>query len=107
MNATHNLKRIIGGTLLSGGVAVAGMVLAAGTAQAQPGFIPQYPWCPGQHWQYLTPPPPGFDMTVCHNLMAQSHSDGTFTIVELPPPAPPPPGRQCWALFLPAPCLGQ
>jgi hypothetical protein len=96
VNTTHNLKRIVAGTLLSGGVAVAGL-LAAGTAQAQPGFIPEYPWCPGQHWQYLVPPPPGFDMTVCHNLTAVGHPDGTFTIAELPP-APPP--RMCG----PVPC---
>jgi hypothetical protein len=34
MNTTHNLIRIIAGVLLSGGVAVAGLGLAAGIAQA-------------------------------------------------------------------------
>jgi hypothetical protein len=41
------LKRIIAGTLLSGGVAVAGLGLAAGAAQAQPGPAPLGRWCPG------------------------------------------------------------
>lgn len=66
-------------------------------AQAVPGVVPLYPWCPGKKWQYLTPPPPGFDMNVCHNLTAESNGDGTFKIVELPPAAPP---RMCG----PVPC---
>jgi hypothetical protein len=36
MNTPRALKRIIAGTLLSGGVAVAGLARAAGTAQANP-----------------------------------------------------------------------
>ena len=38
MNTTHNVKRIIAGALLSGGVAIAGLGLASGTAHA---FDPQ------------------------------------------------------------------
>ena len=38
MSTTHNVKRIIVGALLSGGVALAGMGLSMGTAQA---FDPQ------------------------------------------------------------------
>ena len=48
MNATNNLKRIIAGTLLSGGVAVAGLGLAAGAAQAQPGPAPLRALVPGR-----------------------------------------------------------
>jgi hypothetical protein len=44
MNGTHNLKRIIAGALLSGGIAVAGLGLAAGTAQPSPG---SRRWPPG------------------------------------------------------------
>ncbi len=44
MNTTHALRRIIGGALLSGGVAVTGLGLAAGTAHATGG---PYEWCPG------------------------------------------------------------
>jgi len=36
MNTNHNFKRMIVGALLSGGVAVAGFGLTAGTAQAAP-----------------------------------------------------------------------
>jgi hypothetical protein len=36
MNANHPLKRIIIGALLSGGVALAGLGMTAGTAQAAP-----------------------------------------------------------------------
>ena len=36
MNTTHNLKKMIIGALLSGGVALAGFGLNAGTAQAAP-----------------------------------------------------------------------
>jgi hypothetical protein len=51
MNATHNLKRIIAGMLLSGGVAVTGLGLAAGTAQATCNGVGicSIVWCPGQH----------------------------------------------------------
>jgi hypothetical protein len=78
MNTTHNLKRIISGALLSGALAVAGLGLAAGTAQAActPSGVCSMQWCPGQ------PMPQGWfrgpngavrhvndvswDMTVCH-----------------------------------------
>ncbi|HZN83455.1 MAG TPA: hypothetical protein VFC01_27790 [Mycobacterium sp.] len=36
MNTTHNLKKVIVGALLSGGVALAGLGLTTGTAQAAP-----------------------------------------------------------------------
>ena len=76
MNTTHNLKRIIAGALLSGGVVVAGLGLAAGTAQAEFGFAPlshdpvpadnftvPHQWCPGQP---LPMPDVVWDMNVCH-----------------------------------------
>jgi hypothetical protein len=90
------MKQRVAGLILAAGVA-AGFTFAGDTAHAETGLLPLYPWCPGQKWQYLIPPPPGFDMTVCHNLEAKSNADGTFTIVELPP-APPP--RMCG----PVPC---
>jgi hypothetical protein len=71
------LNRIIAGALLTGGIAVAGPGLAVSTAQAEPGLAPLV-------WQMDDPndqpPPPE------------------------PPPPPPQPQRQCWALFIPAPC---
>jgi|SRR5271156_2565725 hypothetical protein len=76
MNVIHTTRRVIAAALLSGSVAVAGLGLAAATAQAQPGVTPQvhipyatdnfsqpHQWCPGQplpaddvHW----------DTNICH-----------------------------------------
>ncbi|WP_139329586.1 hypothetical protein [Mycobacterium sp. IS-2888] len=50
MISARTLKRLIAGTLLSTGVAMAGFGLAAGAAQAQPGLAPQVYWCPNQPW---------------------------------------------------------
>jgi hypothetical protein len=77
MHITDTLNRIIAGAVLTAGVAVAGTGLAADTARADSGLTPQV-------WQMNDPgdPPPPPE----------------------PPPPPPPPPRQCWALFLPAPC---
>ena len=76
MKTDRTLNRIIVGALLAGGVAVAGPGLTSATAQGQPGVTPLV-------WQMDDPndPPPPPE-----------------------PPPPPPPQRQCWALFLPAPC---
>jgi len=76
------LKRIIAGTLLSGGVAVAGLGLAAGAAQAQPGPAPLGHWCPGD------PPVRGanWDTTVCHDY----HWGGPGMAVPVEGPMAPP-----------------
>jgi hypothetical protein len=83
MNTTHNLKRIIAGALLSGGLVSAGLGLGAGTAQAQPGPVPLNAWpgCPNDHpagpchWCPGDPPvqtgnlrvnPVVWDSNVCH-----------------------------------------
>jgi hypothetical protein len=34
----------------TGGLGLAGLGLASGTAQAEPGFVPLYHWCPGDFW---------------------------------------------------------
>jgi hypothetical protein len=106
MNTSHNLKRIIAGALLSGGLVSAGLGLAAGTAQAQPGFAPLYQWCPGQHWQWLIPPPPDWDMSVCHNVKVV-YDTRPPRIVEDPNPPPPPPNMfaQCPGLIPFVNCL--
>jgi hypothetical protein len=78
MHTNRILDRIVAGALLTGGVAIAGLGPASGGAQAEPGRTPIV-------WQMDDPddqPPPP----------------------EPAPPLPPPPQRQCWALFLPAPC---
>jgi hypothetical protein len=77
MNTTHHRKRIIAGALLSGSLAVAGLGLTAGTAQAEHGFAPrfhgpfpadnfteQHNWCPGQP---LPMDDVVWDMGVCHH----------------------------------------
>lgn len=70
----RTIKRIIAGTLLSGGVAVTGLGLGAGTADARP--TGPHQWCPGDSMQYQTNPRmaqhsgPGplysWDPTICH-----------------------------------------
>jgi hypothetical protein len=36
--------------LVSGGLGLAGLGLASGPAQAEPGPFPAYHWCPGDFW---------------------------------------------------------
>jgi hypothetical protein len=72
INTTRRLKRIVAGALLFGGVAAAGLGLAAGTAQATNWIH----WCPGD-------PPIGgtevayqidnWDYNVCHDY---THANG-------------------------------
>jgi hypothetical protein len=51
--------------LFSGGLGLAGLGPAMGTAQAEPGFAPRYHWCPGDDWR----PEWGFnwDWGNCHD----------------------------------------
>jgi hypothetical protein len=70
MNAPYHLKRIMTGAVLSGGIAVAGLGLSAGVAQADP--VPRCTsqgtcsaqWCPGKR---LLAPDVKWDTTVCHD----------------------------------------
>ena len=72
METTRSLKKVIAGAVLSGGIALAGLGLATGTAQAEPGFAPfpadnftvPHQWCPGQS---LPMPDVRWDMGVCHH----------------------------------------
>jgi hypothetical protein len=83
MSTAHTLTRIIAGVLLSGGVAVAGLGLAAGTAQADPVLAPLFPapalsggpyrWCPGQR---LPSVDVGWDMNVCHTWYRVNNGQG-------------------------------
>lgn len=82
MNTFRTLNRIITGTLLSGGVAVAGIALAAGIAEAYPpGCTQPSCWCPGQ-------PLPGhvvgdWDMTACHDWHNPRLMDPSLPIGEV------------------------
>jgi hypothetical protein len=51
--------------VVAGGLGLAGMGLASGTAQAEPGLAPSYHWCPGD----VFPPEWGlnFDWFTCHD----------------------------------------
>ena len=73
---TFKLKRSLVGlgaaTLLAG---AASFGLGSGTAQAVPGFIPDYHWCPGQ---FFDPGwGPNWDQNVCHDDFHRDN-DGNF-----------------------------
>ena len=102
-----NIKRIVAGALLSGGVAVAGLGLAAGAAQADNAHT----WCPGQSlWitgNHVTNPVV-WDESICHTYYVVYWGQGNVAqnIWDGPDPPPPPPpgpppiisGDQCRAL---------
>ena len=110
MNTPHSLKRIIGGALLSGGLTIAGLGLAAGNAQAHPNPVPldngdwgpPHHWCPGQPLPDTgnrVTDPLRWDMTICHTYyytypygnVAKTIWDGDNP----PPKSPPPIGLYC------------
>lgn len=77
MTTNHTMKRLVVGlttaVLVPGGMGLAGLELAAGTAQASPGH-----WCPGDPpittlnpatGQGLITINPDWDTTVCHDYM--------------------------------------
>ena len=85
MNTTHTLTRVMAATLLSGGVAMGGFGLSAGTAQADPSGCPESPyfcWCPGKPLP-KSGSPIGWDMNVCHNYRYRLFGPGEL----IPPPA--------------------
>jgi hypothetical protein len=85
MYATKSaMRRIIAGTLLSGGVAVAGFGLSAGVAQADPTCpeSPYFCWCPGKPLP-KSGTPITWDMGVCHNFRYRTFGVGE----QITPPA--------------------
>jgi hypothetical protein len=73
--------------LVSGGLGLAGLGLAAGTAQAQPSFVPLATWCPGQPVPGY--PPVVWDMNVCHDYYETTNTPDHLTHVvegEFAPP---------------------
>jgi hypothetical protein len=65
MDITHKLKKVAIGALMSGAVAVAGLGLAAGTAQADPQSHGPFQWCPGQPLPGSPATPvPGLNVTI-------------------------------------------
>lgn len=100
----NTINRILTGAVLSGGLAVAGWGLAAGSAQATPapmvcqdgGTVASptnsctYQWCPGSPVMRHMP---DWDRSVCHPWYFDPNSPVTdSTIIEgFPPPRPPSP----------------
>jgi hypothetical protein len=85
MNTTHTLTRVMAATLLSGGVAMGGFGLSAGTAEADPSGCPESPyfcWCPGKPLP-KSGSPIDWDMGVCHNYRYRTFGPGEF----ISPPA--------------------
>ena len=129
----NRVSRFATTVLVSGGLGLAGLGLAAGSAQALPAPVPLKAW-PGYpddnpsgpcHWCPGDPPvqtgnlrvnPVVWDNNVCHTYWYVYHGQGNvaqniFEGPVPPPPPPPPPGftpplppGQCWYLFIPGPC---
>ena len=111
-------KKVVAGALLSGGVAVAGIGLGAGTAQAVCSIYPQQPQCAppegpaacydsgicGQEWCPNMGPMrrmPNWDMTVCHTYYLAPNSGAPALIVQgQPPGAPLPSSGPCGFPFM-------
>ncbi len=133
MNIHHMLKQIIAAALLSGGVAMAGLGQAAGTAHAENWCPPAAmvnkvcygpnQWCPGDSLFHLTQNhvanPIKWDMNVCHtyyyvpwgqgnaggDIWEGPNPPGPQTLPPRAPYLPPPPGT-CWNMWIPGPCPG-
>jgi hypothetical protein len=104
VSTTRTLTKIVAGALLSGGVAVAGLGLAAGIGDASPGG---WPGCDGTHgpcrWCPGDPPvrtgnmvndPVIWDSSVCHTYWYVNMGQGNVAHEIWDgdnPPAPPPP----------------
>jgi hypothetical protein len=104
-----SMKKAIAGALLSGGVAMAGLGLGAGTAQANAGFMPPmhgplsandpWTWCPGDPMSGMNSRNhhggPGldvqWDMTRCHTWWGVLWGHGNVAPGVWDGPDPPPP----------------
>ncbi|MEE6179316.1 hypothetical protein [Mycobacterium sp. 050134] len=93
MSTPRSFARVIAGALLSGGVAAAGMGLAAPAGATPPSY---WHYCPGQKWGYTVPIPPGFDLNVCHWFAVTVESSPSGPVYhfaeadpsQIPPPSP-------------------
>ncbi|MGX9788082.1 hypothetical protein [Mycobacterium sp. MMS18-G62] len=134
MNVVGKRKRMVASALMSISVAVAGVGMTVGIAQASPRSpvpLNAWPGCPDDHpegpcrWCPGDPPvqtgnlrtnPVVWDNNVCHTYWYVYHGQGNVAQNifegEAPPPPPPPPPNLtpplppgwCWSLFIPAPC---
>jgi alkanesulfonate monooxygenase SsuD/methylene tetrahydromethanopterin reductase-like flavin-dependent oxidoreductase (luciferase family) len=104
------ISRFATTVVISGGLALAGLGLAAGTAQADPFAAQPHSWCPGQALPFNNIQ---WDTGVCHTWYTVPFGQGNVRMVDLhgnpldsfisadlpapmltppPPPPPPPPG---------------
>lgn len=86
----NRISRLAVAVLASGGVGLAGLGLAGGAAQADPG---SGTWCPGQPLPYNGPTDVVWDMTVCHTWYSVHYKQGNvgdYIWADSPPPVPPP-----------------
>jgi hypothetical protein len=104
------ISRFVTTVAISGGLALAGLGLAAGTAQADPFAAQPHSWCPGQALPFNNIQ---WDIGVCHTWYTVPFGQGNVRMVDLhgnpldsfistdlpapmltppPPPLPPPPG---------------
>lgn len=83
---SNKVMRVVAGVLLSGGVAVAGVGLSAGTAQAICDPICHHQWCPGQPLPN-SGEPIGWDKSVCHDWY-YAPAPGLHVIEGVPAPGP-------------------
>lgn len=107
-NTMRSMKRGFAGLattlLLSGGLGLAGLELAAGAAHADDFYGPGYTWCPGDP-EYTLPVKDGlgWDMSVCHTYHTvpfgqrnvpifdtQGNPMDSWIWADSPPPVPPP-----------------
>jgi hypothetical protein len=110
MNNDSTLKRMIAGAVLTSGVALAGLSLGAGSAQADDDCSPPTRvngicygpnhWCPGDSLFHLTQNhvynPVTWDMHVCHTYWhvaadQANQGQGIYEGPNPPPPVAPPP----------------
>jgi hypothetical protein len=118
MDSPRILQKICAGALLAGGLAVAGVGLAAGPAAADPvplGASGPYTWCPGEPMSGLHPQTgrggPGlevqWDMTHCHTWWGVQWGHGNvYPGVWDGPDPPPPDARQRPPCGFPFMCSG-
>ncbi|MBP1823199.1 hypothetical protein [Mycobacterium sp. OAE908] len=103
-----NLRTTVARTLLSTGVAITGIGLASGTAQADPHW---FHWCPGQSRPVSDDRPIDWDWSVCHAFYLQSSGNGyqPADLIDesgrVYPAAPAvPPATPCMPFIGPLPC---
>jgi hypothetical protein len=94
MKTTHPLRRIALAAMVSGGIAVAALEVADGTAAARPNpacndMYPCYTWCPGEPLPNSNAPV-HWDMSVCHDWY-YGGGPSRPVLEGTPPPRPIPP----------------